>query len=274
MVELIVRGKEIYDKFTKDEMTVYAAQASFFIMIAAFPFLMVLLTGVQVVPRISQGELLEFVMELVPVAYRSMVFRVMNDLSLKSPATMISVSAAAALWSSSRGMMSIARGLNRVHGSERKRWYIVKRLIFMSYTLVFLFSCVLALVLLVFGYLIQAFLVRLVPLAGDLVQGVISIRTILTLAVFLLVFDGIYALVPDTKLPLTSQLPGALFTTLGWIAFSWVFSLYFRLFAGQNFSYMYGSLTAIVLAMLWLYGCICVLFFGAEINWYWGRKGA
>ena len=75
MVELIVRGKEIYDKFTKDEMTVYAAQASFFIMIAAFPFLMVLLTGVQVVPRISQGELLEFVMELVPVAYRSMVFR-------------------------------------------------------------------------------------------------------------------------------------------------------------------------------------------------------
>ncbi len=30
MIGLILRGKQIYDKFSKDEMTVYAAQASFF----------------------------------------------------------------------------------------------------------------------------------------------------------------------------------------------------------------------------------------------------
>ena len=43
-----------------------------------------------------------------------------------------------------------------------------------------------------------------------------------------------------------------------------VFSLYFTNFS--NYSYMYGSLTAIVLLMLWLYFCICILFIGAEIN--------
>ena len=26
-----------------------------------------------------------------------------------------------------------------------------------------------------------------------------------------------------------------------------------------------------VLLMLWLYGCICLLFFGAEINWFQER---
>jgi len=29
---------------------------------------------------------------------------------------------------------------------------------------------------------------------------------------------------------------------------------------------MYGSLTAIILFMLWIYFCICILFIGAEIN--------
>ena len=268
MVRLIIRIKQIYDKFAADEMTVYAAQASFFTIIAAFPFIMLLLTVVQIVPSVSQGELMEFILALVPVGYKSVAFRVISDLSLKSPATMISVTAVTALWSSSRGMMSIAKGLNRVQGKVEKRWYIVKRLICVGYTIVFILVCVLSLGLLVFGTTIQNFVLRQFPLIARVTQHIISLRTLLALAFFMFVFAGIYTYVPDRKLSLKSQLPGAMFTTAGWILFSMAFSLYFKLFGGSNFSYMYGSLTAIVLLMLWLYGCICVLFFGAELNYY------
>ena len=268
MVRLIIRIKQIYDKFAADEMTVYAAQASFFTIIAAFPFIMLLLTVVQLVPSVSQGELMEFILALVPVGYKSVAFRVISDLSLKSPATMISVTAITALWSSSRGMMSIAKGLNRVQGKVEKRWYIVKRLICAGYTIVFILVCVLSLGLLVFGTTIQNFVLRQFPLIARVTQHIISLRTLLALAFFMFVFAGIYTYVPDRKLSLKSQLPGAMFTTAGWILFSMAFSLYFKLFGGNNFSYMYGSLTAIVLLMLWLYGCICVLFFGAELNYY------
>lgn len=268
MVRLIIRIKQIYDKFAADEMTVYAAQASFFTIIAAFPFIMLLLTVVQIVPSVSQGELMEFILALVPVGYKSVAFRVISDLSLKSPATMISVTAVTALWSSSRGMMSIAKGLNRVQGKVEKRWYIVKRLICAGYTIVFILVCVLSLGLLVFGTTIQNFVLRQFPLIARVTQHIISLRTLLALAFFMFVFAGIYTYVPDRKLSLKSQLPGAMFTTAGWILFSMAFSLYFKLFGGNNFSYMYGSLTAIVLLMLWLYGCICVLFFGAELNYY------
>ena len=268
MVRLIIRIKQIYDKFAADEMTVYAAQASFFTIIAAFPFIMLLLTVVQIVPSVSQGELMEFILALVPVGYKSVAFRVICDLSLKSPATMISVTAVTALWSSSRGMMSIAKGLNRVQGKVEKRWYIVKRLICAGYTIVFILVCVLSLGLLVFGTTIQNFVLRQFPLIARVTQHIISLRTLLALAFFMFVFAGIYTYVPDRKLSLKSQLPGAMFTTAGWILFSMAFSLYFKLFGGNNFSYMYGSLTAIVLLMLWLYGCICVLFFGAELNYY------
>ena len=225
MVRLIIRIKQIYDKFAADEMTVYAAQASFFTIIAAFPFIMLLLTVVQIVPSVSQGELMEFILALVPVGYKSVAFRVISDLSLKSPATMISVTAITALWSSSRGMMSIAKGLNRVQGKVEKRWYIVKRLICAGYTIVFILVCVLSLGLLVFGTTIQNFVLRQFPLIARVTQHIISLRTLLALAFFMFVFAGIYTYVPDRKLSLKSQLPGAMFTTAGWILFSMAFSL-------------------------------------------------
>ena len=268
MIPLIIRTKQIYDKFSSDEMTVYAAQASFFIIIAAFPFIMLMITVVQVVPHLTRAELLDILLSLVPEGYKSVAFRVLNDLSLNSPATMISVTAVTALWSSSRGMMSIARGLNRIHGESDERWYIVRRLIWAGYTIVFILVCVVALGLLVFGTSIQNFLVARVPVLAGITQHIISFRTLLALALFMLGFAGIYTYVPARKLSLRSQIPGAVFATAGWILFSLAFSLYFRLFGKYNFSYMYGSLGAVVLLMLWLYGCICVLFFGAEINDY------
>ena len=268
MIPLIIRTKQIYDKFSSDEMTVYAAQASFFIIIAAFPFIMLMITVVQVVPNLTRAELLDILLSLVPEGYKSVAFRVLNDLSLNSPATTISVTAVTALWSSSRGMMSIARGLNRIHGESDERWYIVRRLIWAGYTIVFILVCVVALGLLVFGTSIQNFLVARVPVLAGITQHIISFRTLLALALFMLGFAGIYTYVPARKLTLRSQIPGAVFATAGWILFSLAFSLYFRLFGKYNFSYMYGSLGAVVLLMLWLYGCICVLFFGAEINDY------
>ena len=269
MVRLIIRIKQIYDKFAADEMTVYAAQASFFTIIAAFPFIMLLLTVVQIVPSVSQGELMEFILALVPVGYKSVAFRVISDLSLKSPATMISVTAVTALWSSSRGMMSIAKGLNRVQGKVEKRWYIVKRLICAGYTIVFILVCILSLGLLVFGNMIQAFMVSRFPIIADVTTHIINFRALWALMILIIFFLGIYTFVPDKRLKLRDQLPGAVFSTVGWMAFSFAFSLYFSHIGGKNYSYMYGSLTAIVLLLLWLYFCMCILFFGAEINYFW-----
>ena len=138
MVRLILIGKRIYNKFSEDEMTVYAAQVSFFVILSVVPFLMLLLTAVQMIPGISKADFLEIAMDIVPADYRSLAFRVVNDLMLKSPATMISATAITALWSAGRGMFSVARGLNRVNGRGRKHWYVFNRLICCGYTILFI----------------------------------------------------------------------------------------------------------------------------------------
>ena len=107
---------------------------------------------------------------------------------------------------------------------------------------------------------------------GRITSHIINFRAAWFFLVLFVFFLGIYTFVPDKKLRLREQLPGALFSSLGWMGFSLAFSLYFSYAGGSNYSYMYGSLAAIVLLLLWLYFCICILFLGAEINYFYGKK--
>lgn len=276
MIGFILRGKQIYDKFSKDEMTVYAAQASFFSIIAAFPFIMLLMALIQLIPAINKSNLLQLISSIVPTNIKSLVVTVIDNIYSTSPATVLSLTAIAAIWSASRGMLSIERGLNRVFGKQKKRGYVVTRFICAGYTVVFMLICILTLVLLVLGSSIQGFMERYFPLIADITRYVISFRTVLLL-ILTVCFACLYTYVPEKKQSFKKQFPGAIFSTLGWVAFSFAFSIYFNNFS--NFSVMYGSLTAIVLLMLWLYACICILFLGAEINhfysgdWKLGKKG-
>ncbi len=74
----------------------------------------------------------------------------------------------------------------------------------------------------------------------------------------------IYTYVPGGRRTPRSQLPGTIFATAGWLVFSRVFSFYIVHF--WRLSYIYGSLTAVILIILWLYVIINLLFLGAGLN--------
>lgn len=266
MNALTVYAKRFFDKYKKDEVTVYAAQSSFFIIIAFFPFIMLLLTLVQLIPAIQKSDLMELMVAIVPDMLDALVVGIIDDLYTKSPATIISLSAIAALWSASRGIQGIERGLNRVYESPMNRSYLIRRLISSGYTLLFIAACVGSLLLLVLGSSIYSFVVKWFPGLAGFADLVYSLRSIAVLFLLIIVFSGLYKWLPQKHHTLKSQMPGALFSTLGWIVFSALFSIYFNNFS--NYSYMYGSLTAVVVLMLWLYICICILFIGAEINYF------
>ena len=270
MVRFLTRCLRIANKYIADEMTVYAAQASFFIIMAAFPFIMLLLSIIQLIPSLSQDNLLDLLAALVPSHFQGIIQSMVTSLYTKSPGTLLSLSALAALWSASRGMMSMARGLNRVQESQIRRSYLASRLICSGYTIIFMAVCILSLVLLVFGDAIQEFIVHLFPFIADITQYIINVRTLLSLGTLIFCFTGLYTLLPDRRLSWRTQVPGAVFSTVCWIGISLAFSIYFRFF--DQFSYTYGSLTAIILLMLWLYICICALFLGAEINYFYEQK--
>lgn len=270
MLSLIIEGKRIFDKYSKDEVPVYAAQASFFIVISFFPFIMLLLTLLQFIPDISKSDLMSIMVSIVPDMLDSLVVSIIDELYMKSPATIVSITAITALWSASRGMLSIERSLNRVNELTRKRNYILRRLICSGYTVVFVITCIASLLLLVLGNSFQRLLLRVFPVIGEIVGYIVSFRSLFALILLIAAFAALYSYLPSTKQKLREQIPGAVFSAVGWLLFSFLFSVYFDHFS--NYSYMYGSLTAIVLLMLWLYICICILLIGAEINFHYNHN--
>ena len=270
MISFFFHCKQIWDRCVKDEITVYAAQASFFIVTAFFPFIMLLLTLIQFLPNVGKSDLLAVMVRIMPKMLHSLVVSIVDDLYIKSPGTILSATALTALWSAAKGMLGIERGLNRIYGDFKRRNYLLQRLLCSFYTLIFMLVCVMSLVLLIFGKNIEHLLFRFLPILAPAARFVISLRFLFALTVFLLTFIGLYAIVPSRKQKPRQQLPGAAFTAVGWLVFSYAFSIYFTHFS--NFSYMYGSLTAIVLLMLWLYICICILFIGAELNSFLNRE--
>ena len=79
----------------------------------------------------------------------------------------------------------------------------------------------------------------------------------------ILFFDIIFAALPNQKLTLKSQLPGAAVCAAAWYIFSFGLSVYVDYFNGFS---MYGSLTTIALIMLWMYFCMYIMMMCAEVN--------
>ena len=79
-----------------------------------------------------------------------------------------------------------------------------------------------------------------------------------------IVFLIVYKIMPKRKITIKSQIPGAIIGAILLNIISFVFSKYLDIFKG--FSITYGSLTTLMLIMMWTYSCFYTLFLGAEIN--------
>ena len=98
----------------------------------------------------------------------------------------------------------------------------------------------------------------------------ISFSDLLAVPVLFVLILLMYTFMPGGKRPLRPQVPGTVFTTAGWVVFSRAFSFYIVHF--WRLSYIYGSLTAIVLMILWLDIIINLFFLGAALNAALARK--
>lgn len=167
-------------------------------------------------------------------------------------------------------MQSLTNGLNTIYHVKETRNWLLNRIYAVLYTLLFGVALIVSLLLLVLGNKIQAASSKYIPVLGKLIGSIIGARTLLVFGVLFLVFLFLYKVLPNRRATMKSQAPGALMIAVGWSVFSFFFSLYFEIF--PNISNMYGSLTALIMLMLWLYSCMYLVLCGAEINAYFEKQ--
>lgn len=250
-------------KLQEDFISAFAAQTAYFLILSVFPFLMFLLTMLNYLP-ISAEELLSLAENVFPGEIYNIVHNIVIELVTKASGTLVSITVISAIWSASKGTLTLSKGLNAVYQQKETRNGILLRIISALYTLAFAVLLIVTLVLLVFGNQIYQIVIAKLPILGDLVGLILSFRSLVTMAILTLFFLLLYIALPNRKSNIFRELPGAIITAGGWLGFSFLFSFYIDHMG--NFSYTYGSVAALAICMLWLYFCMYILFIGAEIN--------
>lgn len=259
----LIRG--FFRKLSDDHVSAFSAQSSYFLILTIFPFAMLLLTIIQYTP-ITEAFLVEIVQSFVPQGFNSLAKDVIGELYNRSGTAIISITAIASIWTSSKGILALIKGLNCIYKVDQYKNYFILRLKAALYTITFIIGIIISLTILVFGNSLLKFISLHQPLLYNIVEFIISLRGLYIPVVLTLIFILLYKMVPNKNFRFIDHIPGALFSALGWEVFSYAYSIYIDYYA--NYSYIYGSLTTIVLLLLWIYICMYILFLGAEINVY------
>ena len=241
----------------------YASEASFFIALAVFPALVLLMSLVRYV-GLDAELLTEMLHGVLPTALMPAAQRLIQNTYQASTGTILSISAVTALWSASRGIHGLRDGLNAIYGVREDRGYVRTRLMSVFYTVVFVVTLVLTLVLHVFGTTIEQWL----PLSENplirFLEGIVDLRFFLLLGIQTVAFIAMFMVLPNKRSRIMDVFPGAVFSSIGWLVFSQLYSIYVERFAGL--STVYGNVYAVALSLLWLYFCITIVFYGGALN--------
>lgn len=256
---------EVYTTLRKRHISVHAANASYFMILAVFPALVLLMSVLRYLP-LDVHSLIAMLEGLVPEALLPAAEKLVLNTYQSTSTTLASLSAVAALWSASRGIYGLLTGLNVVYGVSESRGYFYTRFISVVYTFVFLVLLVLTLGLHVFGTTLLELLENASSPVLRFLTDVVDLRFFLLVFLQTAVFTAMFMALPNQKNSLGDSLPGALLSSIGWLVFSHIYSLYIDHF--PSYSGVYGSVYGIAFCMLWLYCCVSIVFYGGALNFF------
>lgn len=243
----------------------HAAYAGYFIILAMFPSLLLILsllrfTGFQV------ESLIELIGDFLPEALLDMAEELIFSTYRNSSGAVVGLSAVTALWSASKGIYGLLRGLNAIYGVSEDRGFLYTRGISVLYTFAFFLVLLVTLLLHVFGNS----LIKLLTMVDNAVLifliDLIDLRFFLLLIMQSLIFTLMFMALPNRHNRFWDSLPGGVLSSIGWLVFSDIFSVYVENFS--SYANIYGSVYAVALSMLWLYCCMSILFYGGALNRY------
>lgn len=254
---------DVSSRMRKQNISSHAASIAFFFFLSIVPMLIMICTIIPYTP-LTEEDLVEAVTDITPDVVDPLAESLISEVYDKS-AGILSVAVITIIWSAAKGVMALMRGLNAVNEVEEKRNYFVIRAIASFYTVIMLVVVILSLFIMVFGNQLVSLALHRVPQLESVVSFFMNFRFTVVWGVLTALFAAVYAYVPNDKLKFREQIPGAAFSAVVWSVFSWCFSLYLN----YNNSYgIYGSLSIIIIVLLWMYFCMYIIMIGAYLNQY------
>ena len=237
-------------KFAFDHLSAYAAQATFYLMLAVFPFTMLVCMASRLMPFLSEDTLLMLVRLLVPESYHAIGVDLIDGYYNENIGSAKFVLIIFLIWTASRLIQALMNGFNTSYGIRESRSQTLLRLIGCLYTIVL---CVMFVALIV----MYALGSKLIALILEHAPNFVLLELILKLIILIKHFSGIIR-------------PSFIFREFR-VKEQSLFS-FFLVRSLDRYNYVYGTLGGVVMILIWLYTCVYVWFIGAELNGFLRKK--
>jgi membrane protein len=242
-----------------------AAGVAFYAILSIFPLLLglIALFGFFLPSVNLQDELLKFVGNNIPGAADIVRQNIMGIIRLRSTLGVLSI--VILFWSGSAMFRAISLAINRAWDILRGRSFFIRR----AHELGMVFGTGILFLLSLAASAIISILCRALDLpSADLIIVNVGSRLVaflLMLAVFLL----LYKFIPNTKTYWRYVWPGALLAAILFEVARTLFIFYLENFA--IYQLIYGSITSIIVLLVWIYYSAFIMILGAEFTFQYSR---
>lgn len=254
-------------RFSDNNVVGTGAQLTYFLLLSIFPFLIVLLNALSMTSLASEEMIGEFI-QYVPADVEVIISSFLNDVIQSSSQGLLSIAAIGGLWTASSGVKAVIRAINKAYDYSENRSFLKLKGLSLVFTLFLLIMIILVFMTLVLGELIGKLISDYLGIQHLFLTLWRYLRFAIPLFFMILTFALLYKYSPNIRgrhsISLRTTLPGAIFSSLAWIALSVLFSYYVSSFG--NYAVTYGSLGGVIVLLVWLFISSIVIVLGGEIN--------
>jgi membrane protein len=255
-------GLGTFRAFTDPDTSPRCAATAFFGFLAIFPAVatVALIYGL-IANRAIVADTVSALRYILPGPALDILREQLTNLAAQPPGALslgLLISVPLAIWSSSRGVDALLYAMSRVRGEKEKRGFVAD-------TLVAIGLSIGASLFVVVALLTVAGLPALIPFPSGEDLLVLALRWPILLVLSVGVLAVLYRWGPDRHPRKFRYIwPGTILASLLWLLAGAIFSIYVENFG--NYQATFGSVSAAVVLLLWLYNSAQILVLGAAFN--------
>ncbi|MBQ7353648.1 MAG: YihY/virulence factor BrkB family protein [Clostridia bacterium] len=261
--------KFLTKSYKSDRVSVYTGYASFFITISSVPFVALLLFLLGKLSPSLASSFESLLSSVIPNGLSDGLFDIIGKIKETDLSIFLPISIITAIWASCKGTLGLTRGIESVYERDNKEIWILSILRVIFRTLVFALMVILSLVIFSVGRVLLANIHPTTQALDLLLHILVKLRFFAFFLVLTLFFTIAYRCISSKK-GILKHIPGALFSSAGWLAFTFLYSKYISYVLEKPS--VYASMGTLVLFMLWIYFLVMIVLLGAEINKYFIKK--
>ncbi|MBC3796883.1 YihY/virulence factor BrkB family protein [Acetobacterium tundrae] len=256
--------KDLYARFTNDDLLSVGAQVTYFLLLSLPPFLIFLITFLTFTPMVDFQSNIDIIATLMPANVYEIFREIINQTIANRSGTLLSFGIIFALWSSAGGVAYLIRGINRAYNQEETRPFLKLKAVSLAITLALTFTIIFSMILIVFGRILGTQIFHFLGFSDIFLKIWSYFRLIIALIAIIFVLIFLYYSAPNRRMRFKEVLPGAIIASISWVIVSFAFSFYANNLG--NYTAVYGSLGGIFALLTWIYLSSIIILLGAEIN--------